>query len=106
MTSKPFLENSLDELFEWCSLVIDNARGFYLERFPKTPTIDSQWRSTQDELDGLKAKGDLRGLRIMAVDLFEAASGAHDDLVQRINKAAIARFGEGTAIIPGASELD
>ena len=106
MTSKPFLENSLDELFEWCSLVLDNARGFYTERFPNTPSVDTQWRSQQDILDKTLADNDLRGMRIMAVDFFEAASGAHDELVSRINSAAKARFGEDTAIIPNAHELD
>ena len=105
MTSKTFLENSLDELFEWCSLVLDTARSFYQERFPKTPSIQTQWRAQQDLLDQMKATNDLRGLRIMAVDLFEAVAGAHEDLVQRINSAAIARFGEGTAIIPGPDDF-
>ena len=106
MSKKPFLENSLEELFEWCSLVLENARAFYAERFPNTPSIEHQWRSQQDILDRTFADQDLRGLRIMAVDFFEAASGAHDELVQRINSAAIARFGPETAIIPGRDELD
>ena len=104
MTQKRFLENSMEELFEWCSVIIDSVQGYGRP----DPAIDDpeSYEAQRLKLEIARAAEDLRGLRIASVDLFHRFSGANEQLVATINDALSGHFGERTALIPHHHELD
>lgn len=102
MTKKPFLENTIDELFEWCSVIIDQARDFAQRNEAAGDTYSDQ----RQTIETAKKSDDLRGLRIVSVDLFHATSGQDPALIARINEELERRFGPDTAFIPYHHELD
>ncbi|GGY42289.1 hypothetical protein [Parvularcula lutaonensis] len=104
MSSGRFLENTTDELFDWCMVVLENAYGFYAERFPNLQPLTDQYERQRDLLEKTRSNDDLRGMRILSVDFFDATSRAHHDLVARVNDALVSRFGPDTALIPTRDE--
>lgn len=106
MSSGRFLENTTDELFEWCTVVLENAYAFYSERFPNLQPLADQFEHQRELLEKTRSNDDLRGMRILSVDFFGAMSRAHDDLVAQVNAALINRFGPDTALIPTRDERD